>query len=291
MPDFGDFTGIVDSCRSQARAPVQYRRMLESLHHRQVECRHNMAKSGRRPARRGAEVTQRKFLRATEQLFRRNGYAATTIRDIARKAAVNLGTLQHYWGSKPAVFRELFERSFRPLRDEFLERLEGIAAAAGDGGRPDPVAVLGALVDASFLSTGGAGTRASMAQRRELFGRALTDPSPVVIREMNRLYEAPMVLFIDLLKRACPGMAEPELDWRINCVIGVNLFSLVQGPRMRHFFGSAAQVPDEVAARWILEFLLRGFVNGSEPVRRPRAAPRSRQDRARGLQDRSPARR
>ena len=237
------------------------------------------------PARRGAEVTKTKFLKATEQLFRRRGYEGTTIRDIARRAGVNLGTLQHYWGSKPAVFRDLFEQRFRSMRDAFLDRLQQIQRQAVEGTVLDATSVLAALVDASFRP-GVAGTPTARTSQRELFGRALTDPSPVVIREMNRLYEEPMLLFIDLLRRACPRLPEAELDWRINCVIGVNLFSLVQGPRMRRYFGTGAQVPDAQVADWILAFLVRGFeptatapAMPATPVTR-RAAPRSRPRRA-----------
>jgi hypothetical protein len=58
-----------------------------------------------------------------------------------------------------------------------------------------------------------------------LLGRALMDPSPAVIAEMTRLGDEPMRLFLSLMQRACPELTLAELDWRVNCVLGAQVFS------------------------------------------------------------------
>src|SRR5579862_504884 len=67
-------------------------------------------------ARRSSERTKAQFLDAAEKVFGSHGYEGTTIRAIARTARVNLGTLQHYWGSKRQLFRDLFKLRFEPLK-------------------------------------------------------------------------------------------------------------------------------------------------------------------------------
>src|SRR6266404_6321357 len=83
----------------------------------------HMTVRGRASATAAAERTMTKFLNATEYLFGKHGYEGTTIRAIAAKAHVNLGTLKHYWGSKRELFRALFERRFRPMQEEHMRRL------------------------------------------------------------------------------------------------------------------------------------------------------------------------
>lgn len=51
------------------------------------------------------EETRRRLLAAADQLFREDGYQATTVVGIAARAGVSLQTLYLAWGSKRALFR------------------------------------------------------------------------------------------------------------------------------------------------------------------------------------------
>ena len=73
---------------------------------------------GRKPKRRaydassrqeGARATRRAILMAARALFLQQGYAATTMPDIARSAEVALDTVYAAVGKKPALFRLLVE--------------------------------------------------------------------------------------------------------------------------------------------------------------------------------------
>jgi AcrR family transcriptional regulator len=233
------------------------------------------AKKKSAPKRRGADQTKARFLQATEQVFCAHGYEGTTIRAVATRARANLGTLQHYWGSKRALFRDLFERRFLPLSTEHLRRLQALDAAATARSKPDIREVLKTLVDLTFDPSYVDPPTVPVEKRsgstgdplRRLFGRALMDPSSVVITDMNRIFEKPVVLFLDLARRACPNLDAAELDWRLNCVTGAHLFSLVHTERLGRFFGGDAQVADEVAAQWVLDFLLHGFCAPATKVR------------------------
>ena len=57
----------------------------------------------------GARVTRRAILVAARELFLRQGYAATTMPDIAKSADVALDTVYAAVGKKPALFRLLVE--------------------------------------------------------------------------------------------------------------------------------------------------------------------------------------
>jgi AcrR family transcriptional regulator len=229
------------------------------------------------PRRRGAEHTKARFLLATEHVFCRLGYEGTTIRAVANRARVNLGTLQHYWGSKHALFKDLFERRFAPLAASQLRQLQALETSLGKGERPDVRAVLKIFVDLTFdigyadeTPSTDPDSPVSTHAMRTLYGRALMDPSRVVIRDMNRIFEKPVMLFLSLMQRACPNLSIAELDWRLTCITGAHMLSLVHMERMGRFFGEATHVPDEIASEWMLNFFLHGINARSNTETSPR---------------------
>jgi AcrR family transcriptional regulator len=66
-----------------------------------------------------AEDTRRKIYEAAMELFRKNGFEPTTMRDIAAKAGVALGGAYYYFSSKDAIvlafYREMQETSNAPV--------------------------------------------------------------------------------------------------------------------------------------------------------------------------------
>ena len=69
-----------------------------------------MAKSpeSRRSQPRG-RVTRTRVLRAAEQLFTRQGFADTTVSEVARRASVGVGTLYHHFPDKRAILLDLID--------------------------------------------------------------------------------------------------------------------------------------------------------------------------------------
>jgi AcrR family transcriptional regulator len=216
----------------------------------------------RRP--RSAEHTKALFLQATEEVFGSHGYDGTTIRDIAKSARVNLGTLKHYWGDKPKLFRDLFETRFEPLRLQILGRLRAIERLVADGSRPGPEELLRALIETTLwvdldLGAASTGRAKDLKQFHRLYGRALMDPSPVVIEELTRIFKEPVELFLSLLRRALPQLSAAEFDWRVNCIIGAQVFSMVYSERVGRFFGTEADVDPRQAADWMIHFMVNGI--------------------------------
>ena len=112
------------------------------------------------------------------------------------------------------------------------------------------------------------GVEQSEARRRfqTLYGRALMDPSPEVLAEISKIFEKPVKLFLSLMRRACPQLSAAELDWRVNCIIGAQVFSLVYRERLGIFFGAEADVDSIRAAKWMLHFLMNGIDAPALPV-------------------------
>ncbi len=83
--------------------------------------------------RRGSEASKKCILEAAEQLFAETGYANTTIRSVAGRAGLSVGTIYLYYGNKEELYSELFRHqleNFSAMTEPLREK-EPLAAIAG----------------------------------------------------------------------------------------------------------------------------------------------------------------
>jgi AcrR family transcriptional regulator len=214
--------------------------------------------------------TMARFLEAAEDIFGRHGYEGTTVRDIAARSGVNLGTLKHYWGSKRELFRDLIERRLRPVHAKTAARLAVIDPQSLRGNVPDPGAIVACLIEPAFLVGVESppdldfGDPAARGRFHLFFGRCLTDPSPEIVQDLNEMFADITSRFFELMRLACPELTQAELDWRINCVFGTVSFAQLYGERIGRFVGAEADVGGEVASKWVMHFITRGI--GARPL-------------------------
>ncbi len=225
------------------------------------------------------EETHTRFLDSAERLFSVHGYEGTKIRAIAKLSSANLGVLSHYWGSKRALFREVFERRLRPIHEERMRRF-GILRAMMADGRPIRVAdVLEAEIEPAFLIAGSDPQDA--AQRRLLFGRALTDPSGEVVAIMSEIFHESGTTFFSLLRRVSPHVDQSEFYWRAQCVAGAFSFAESFTERLTQFIEEdLSQIDWQAASAFVVRFLVAGMASPpaskSAKSRSRQAAPRRR---------------
>lgn len=74
------------------------------------------------------EQRRRQILAAAAKVFADQGYHATRIQQIAAEAGVAYGLVYHYFGSKDALLRTVFDESWAAFADD----VEGIAASGRD---------------------------------------------------------------------------------------------------------------------------------------------------------------
>jgi len=73
------------------------------------------------PARSKSDETRARILSAAIDLFRRNGFGQTTMRDIAAEAGVALGAAYYYFDSKDAIVLAFYDQAQQDL-DPLLEQ-------------------------------------------------------------------------------------------------------------------------------------------------------------------------
>lgn len=195
----------------------------------------------RKVASRKSAVTISKYMDAAESLFVRLGYEATSIRAISSRAKMNLGTVVYHWGTKEALFRAVCLRLFSDIVEEQVRRLKFFAGQSDVLSREDLGAVLRALVEPPLLMPEDAGT----AERtRLLYGRALTDPSPVALRVTTDIFGEATELFRSSVRRCLSDLDESTFHWRYVCAVGAFLIAQSFEERFSYALGLSNMEPD-----------------------------------------------
>jgi len=95
-----------------------------------------------------AEATRRAVLGAARSLFGRNGYAQTSVDEIAEAARVTKGAVYHHFASKQALFHAVYAQTGADAQDRVI-RAGGMGASAGaPGDQIEPVDQIVAMVNA-----------------------------------------------------------------------------------------------------------------------------------------------
>jgi AcrR family transcriptional regulator len=223
-----------------------------------------------------SEITHTRFLVSAERLFCVHGYEGTKIRAIATLSNANLGMLSHYWGSKRALFREVFDRRLRPIHEERMKRFRVLEKNLKAGKPVSIVEVLQAQIEPSFILPGQSAADATAL--RVLLGRALTDPSEEVVTVMGEIFNESASLFFSLLRKVASEIQHSELYWRANCVVGAFTFAESYTDRLAHFIDEDLSDIDWVtASNYVVRFLAAGMrapaASNITPNRARRAAP------------------
>src|SRR6266702_2372929 len=123
--------------------------------------------------------TRSRILDVAEELFGEQGLDRVSIRDITRKAKVNLAAINYHFGSKEDLIAAILEAFIRPALQSSLNASKG-------------------------------GTAFS-----KLFGRCLSEPSPEVEALLKRQFEPLVNRMEAVLKKALPHLSRSEIFWRM----------------------------------------------------------------------------
>ena len=75
--------------------------------------------------------TKTRILDVAEELFGEQGLDRVSIRDITKKAQVNLAAIYYHFGSKEDLIAAVFERRVVPVNEARLAALDAVEKAAG----------------------------------------------------------------------------------------------------------------------------------------------------------------
>lgn len=155
--------------------------------------------------------TKTRILDAAEQLFADQGIDATSLRDIAARAAVNLAAANYHFGSKEELVAAVFTRRFQPMMQRRLELLDRAEAT-------QQALAVEAVLDA-FL-------RPMIDGYSPLVGRIFTEnPERAKMLFLGQAQET-IRRFDKAFARACPHLDFVERHWCMHFVAGSAIMCL-----------------------------------------------------------------
>jgi AcrR family transcriptional regulator len=160
--------------------------------------------------------TRCRILDVAEELFGEHGFDRVSIRDITKKARVNLAAINYHFGSKEDLIASIFERRVVPVNEARLAALEAVQRSAKKNPRLEDIleAFIRPTIQCSF------GTPQGGKAFSKLFGRCLSEPSPKIEALLKRQFE-PLVERLDAaLMKALPRLSRSEIFWCMKFTFG-----------------------------------------------------------------------
>jgi len=159
--------------------------------------------------------TRSRILDTAEELFGEQGFDRVSIRDITKKARVNLAAINYHFGSKEDLIAAIFEREFVPVNEARLAALGAVQSGKKDPRLED---ILEAFIRPTVRCSIGKPKGGKAFSR--LFGRCLSEPSPEIETLLKRQFE-PLVERMDAaLMKALPQLTRSEIFWCMKFTFG-----------------------------------------------------------------------
>ena len=160
--------------------------------------------------------TRSRILDVAEELFSEKGFDRVSVRDITKKARVNLASINYHFGSKEDLIAAIFEREVVPVNQARLVALEKVERAS----KKDPKLedILEAFIRPAVQCSMGKPKGGKAFSK--LFGRCLSEPSPEIEALLKRQFE-PLVAKMDAaLMKAMPHLTRSDIFWRMKFTFG-----------------------------------------------------------------------
>jgi AcrR family transcriptional regulator len=204
-------------------------------------------------------------VRSAVLLFAEKGYAATSVRQVAAAAGVNLAAASYHFGGKAGLYEAALRQAFLPMGDL------GPEAAGPPRSRDEARAGVRGFVREfmrALLPVGadhGAG---------RLLAREMTDPSPALRRLLESFVLPRNQRLRELVRRAEPGLRGERLQLAVSSIFGQCVFYQMARPAALRLLGARRLTPQLVdrLADHVSDFSL-GALSSSRGRRLPRSTP------------------
>lgn len=203
-----------------------------------------------RPEGTGDNASER-ILDAAEEEFAFTGFAGTSLRVIAQKAAVTQALISYYFGSKYELYEAVFIRRGRQVSDERMARLQALRA---EQDTIDAEQLVRAFLEPTMA------LRATEGGRRflRLQARLHTEPAEISYKLRKDAYDASTRAYVEMLQQMFPKLPARDLYWRVALMVGAYMYIFSDSHRLEELSQNICNPEDteEVIAE------LTAFVTG-----------------------------
>jgi AcrR family transcriptional regulator len=197
-----------------------------------------------------------RILDAAEALFAQHGFDGVTLRQIARRAGVDVALASYHFGKKRDLFQAVFERRAGHLNGARREALHRCQAAAGAAG-PSLEQIIEAFLRPLELAqeTGDEGWRHYLALIAYINNSPYWGP-----KMMSHLFDELVQEFIEALAKALPAAPREDLYWCYQNLSGALTLTLAQTRRIDNLSGGLCRSADlQAAYDHMIPFVAAGF--------------------------------
>jgi len=209
-----------------------------------------------------ASSTPDRILDAAEELYLERGFADTSLRELTRRAGVNLAAVNYHFGSKEALFHALVERRFAPINERRIDLLDALEAE-GDPGLEEVLrALVEPIVELRLRDPRSARFLVQIVNR-------LTGVTSGAVASVERVFRETSVRFLAAVQRALPGDPADRLELHACWVSGAMLGTLLDP---HAFLEPPPGVDPELHHRRVLDELVRFLAGALRAVAAPPGA-------------------
>jgi len=168
------------------------------------------------------------ILEAGESLFAERGFGAVALREIAREAKVNAGSVTYHFGDKLGLLEAIYDRHTRPMN---ARRLELIGEARRIDDRDERLtAILRAYLLPAFNSSDDlAGGGARFTRMRAILS---AEGNPQAREIIARAFDTMTRSFIEAVAECIPGARRADIVWRSQFLLGSLYYTLINPERV-----------------------------------------------------------
>ncbi|WP_117190200.1 TetR/AcrR family transcriptional regulator [Rhizobium terrae] len=184
------------------------------------------------------------LLKSAVTLFALSGYNAVSLRDIAKAAGANVGSITYHFGSKANLLREIYDRHTKPMNARRRELLGEARRISNPEERL--MAILRAYVVPAFISSseGDGGGAEFTRMRAVLSAEGNSDARAIIADAFDETSHA----FIDAVAECVPGAPLEGLVWRSQFLLGSLYYALINPERVTRLSGGVIDGNDREAA-------------------------------------------
>jgi AcrR family transcriptional regulator len=197
--------------------------------------------------------TKERILDAAEALFARQGFAATSLRNVIAEAGVNLAAIHYHFGSKEGLIRALLARRFAPLNAERLRLLADYERTTA--ARSPSVDALLEMFIRPALPLAGA-KAGGLPLLGSLLGRLHSEPGSQLRELLREQFAEVSERYAAALGKALPHLPTEEVYCRFHFVIGA-MASMLGDPERLEFIshGTIDASEMETIVAYLMTFL------------------------------------
>lgn len=204
----------------------------------------------------GPEAMRDRILDVGEALFAEHGFDGVTVRQIARKANVDVALAHYYFGTKQGLFDAVFLRRAAILNEARLKQIDNYQINPGPNG-PSVEGVIWAFLEPVLerWANGGSGWKnyfaivAQVNNTHQWGGQV-----------MARYFDPVIHRLIDALKGIMPGAKEADLYWGYHYLSGALTLTFAETGRLDLLSSGKSKSSDYEAVKATMPvFIAAGF--------------------------------